>query len=189
MKITIAGQHVTIKPALHEYVEDRLSSVVSRYFDHATGADVHFSGQGHNEVLCNIIVHEGAGHHFAIKSDSSCDDIYSSFDIALGKCEKQLRKYKSKLKDRHNRVKVSEVYMDATKYVMRPATSEEESSAPVTIAEKPTRILTMSVEEALMMMDLENLPAVMFKNSKTSRMNVVYYRKDGNIAWVDSTGE
>ncbi|MBP7190429.1 MAG: ribosome-associated translation inhibitor RaiA [Rickettsiaceae bacterium] len=189
MKITIAGQHVTIKPALHDYVEERLSSVVTRYFDHATGADVHFVGEGHDEVLCNIIVHEGAGHHFAIKSDASCDDIYSSFDIALGKCEKQLRKYKSKLKDRHNRVKVSEVYMDATKYIMKPTKQDDETSTPVTIAEKATKILTISVEEALMKMDLENLPAVMFKNSKTGRMNVVYYRKDGNISWVDSTSE
>lgn len=43
-----------------------------------------------------------------------------------------------------------------------------------------------SREEALMKMDLENLPALMFKNAATNRMNIVYYRRDGNISWVDS---
>ncbi len=57
---------------------------------------------------------------------------------------------------------------------------------PVIIAEKSVEILTLSVSGAVMKMDLENLPALMFQNSHTNRMNVVYYRRDGNISWIDS---
>ena len=57
---------------------------------------------------------------------------------------------------------------------------------PAIIAEKPTQVLPISVGEAVMKMDLENLPALMFENVKTGRINVVYYRRDGNISWVDS---
>lgn len=188
MKIAIAGQHINLNQDLKEYINERVSSVVSRYFEHAISADVHLTKEGH-EYICNILVHEGTGQHLVIKSDASSDDSYASFDIALGKCEKQLRKYKSKIKDRHNRVKISEVFSPATKYVMKPIAlgdNEEQKLSSVTIAEKPIDILKISVEEALMKMDLENLPALMFKNSKTDRMNVVYYRKDGNISWVDS---
>lgn len=191
MNITISGQHLNLDSRVQEYVQERMSYIVSKYFEQAVSGDVHFKKQPYN-VLCNIIVHEGTGHHFVIKSEASCDDIYSSFDIALTKCEKQLRKYKSKLKDRHNRVKISEVKMPAMKYVIKPLSSEEQLAGEdkeiwaVTIAEKPTEILYLTVEEALMKMDLENLPALMFKNTKTDRMNIVYYRRDGNISWVDS---
>ena len=187
MKIAIAGQHINTGASLQEYVNDRTLSVVSRYFENAISTEVHFAKQAH-EIVCNIVVHEGAGQHLVIKSDASSDEIYSSFDTALAKCEKQLRKYKSRLKDRHNRVKVSEANLQAIKYVLKPQIVEdaEQEHIPVTIAEKPIEVLTLSVEEALMKMDLENLPALMFKNVKTDRMNVVYYRKDGNISWVDS---
>ena len=57
---------------------------------------------------------------------------------------------------------------------------------PVIVAEKATKILKLSVGQAVMKMDLEDLPALMFRNVKTDRINVVYYRKDGNISWVDS---
>lgn len=191
MHITVSGQHLNIHSKVQEYVGERMPYIVSKYFEHAVSGDVHFIKQPHN-VLCNIIIHEGTGHHFVIKSQASCDDIYSSFDIALTKCEKQLRKYKSKLKDRHNRVKISEVKMPAMKYIIKPLSSdegdniEEKAFSAITIAEKPIEIANLSVEEALMKMDLENLPALMFKNSKTDRMNIVYYRRDGNISWVDS---
>lgn len=191
MHITVSGQHLNIHSKVQKYVEERMPYIVSKYFEHAVSGDVHFIKQP-QDVLCNIIIHEGTGHHFVIKSQASCDDIYSSFDIALTKCEKQLRKYKSKLKDRHNRVKISEVKMPAMKYIIKPLSSredddlEEKELSAVTIAERPIEIAHLSVEEALMKMDLENLPALMFKNSKTDRMNIVYYRRDGNISWVDS---
>lgn len=187
MKIAIAGQHINTGSSLQEYVNERISSVVSRYFEQAISTDVHFSKQDHR-IVCNIIVHEGTGQHLVIKSEASCDEAYSSFDNALLKCEKQLRRYKSRLKDRHNRVKISEANVQAVKYILQPQISDEcgDEKTPVTIAEKPIEVLRLSVEEALMKMDLENLPALMFKNSKTDRMNVVYYRKDGNISWVDS---
>ena len=187
MKIAIAAQHINTGSSLQAYVNERVSSVVSRYFEQAISTDVHFTKQNHH-ICCNIIVHEGTGQHLVIKSEASSDEIYSSFDSALLKCEKQLRKYKSRLKDRHNRVKISEANVPAIKYILQPQVTEESGleKTPVTIAEKAIEILKLSVEEALMKMDLETLPALMFKNSKTDRMNVVYYRKDGNISWVDS---
>jgi predicted ATP-grasp superfamily ATP-dependent carboligase len=126
-------------------------------------------------------------------SKQHSDDVYSSFDIALSKIEIQLRKYKSKLKDRSHKVKVSEITPEAIKYVISPsragdndANTEIDVDNPVIIAEKPLSISSLSVGEAVMKMDLENLPALMFKNSKTDKVSVVYYRKDGNISWVES---
>ena len=183
MDIAVKGQHMSVGESLTSYIRERLQHVVNKYFDHATDATVHFLKDGY-KVKCDILVHDGTGRHTVIKSDASCEDPYSAYDIALAKCEKQLRKYKSKLKDRHNRVKLSES-AEAIKYVIEPF-RDEGSDSPIIVAEKPIYIENLTVEEAVMKMDLENLPAVVFKNNKTGKTNLVYHRADGNISWVDS---
>lgn len=187
MNIAIAGQHMSVGSALQEYVNERLGHIVDKYFIQATSASVHFFKSSYL-FKCDIVVHDGTGRHTIIKSDAECDDVYSCFDQALTKCEKQLRRYKSRLKDRHNKVKHSEIVFEAVKYVIEPNREEvgEEHDNPVIIAEKKVPLENLSVSEAVMKMDLENLPAVMFKNVKNGRMNIVYYRTDGNISWVDS---
>ena len=190
MEVKIAGQHISVGDSLKGYVEDRLQSMVTKYFEHAVSSHVHFVKDGH-QIKCDIMVHEGTGRRAITKSESLCDDIYSSFDIALAKCEKQLRRYKSRLKDRHNKVKLSEATPDihVKKYVIEPQRDDEEvdlEQNPIIIAESDFHIEDMSVSEALMKMDLESLPAVMFKNVKNGKMNMLYYRPDGNIAWVDA---
>ena len=100
-----------------------------------------------------------------------------------------MRKYKSKLNNHHRGFKTSELSSDAVKYVISSKGEEEQEfdvDNPAIVAEKPTQVLPLTVGEAVMKMDLENLPALMFENAKTGRVNVVYYRKDGNISWVDS---
>ena len=185
MNITIAGQHMSVGNAMQEYANEKLGHVIERYFDHATSANVHFLKTGYL-FKCEILVHDGTGRHTMIKGDAECDDVYSSFDLALTKCEKQLRKYKSRLKDRHHKVKAAETDFGAVKYVIAPHREEAIGDNPAIIAEKKVPIEELTVSEAVMKMDLENLPAVMFKNLKNGRLNVVYYRNDGNISWVDS---
>jgi len=85
------------------------------------------------------------------------------------------------------------LYPETIKYVIQTASSKEDHlenevdvNNPLIIAEKPSGILKLSVGTAVMYMDLQDLPALMFENVNTGRINVVYYRKDGNISWIDS---
>jgi ribosomal subunit interface protein len=192
MQVSVSGQHLSIGLSLQEYVKERMGGSIKKYFDHAPSATVHFNKQNHH-FSCDIVVNDGTGRHIVIKSNASSDDVYFAFDAALSKIEKQLRKYKSKLKDHSSKMKVSEVIPTTTKYVISPTKIDDEVEDqeidldnPVIVAEKATKILKLSVGQAVMKMDLEDLPALMFRNVKTDRINVVYYRKDGNISWVDS---
>lgn len=189
MQLQVSGQHISIGSSLQSYVEERTKSAVTKYFAEATNGHVHFTKRGF-EYYCDIVINEGTGRHMILKSNATSDDIYSAFDISLSKLEKQLRKYKSKLNDYSKRVKISQITNDATKYVISLESNEDTEEFnidnPAIVAEKPANVMTLSVGEAVMRMDFENLPALMFKNSKTDRINIVYYRKDGNISWVDS---
>ncbi|MCC8417638.1 MAG: ribosome-associated translation inhibitor RaiA [Rickettsia endosymbiont of Bryobia graminum] len=191
MQISITGQHISVGESLNNYVKNRILQVTEKYFNKAISAHIHFVKQASSQYVCDIIVNDGSGRHIVLKANSVSNDLYSSFDIALSRLESQFRKYKSKLKDRHAKIKISEILPQAIKYVITPNQHEEDDNNlvednPTIIAEKPTEILKLSVSEAVMKMDLENLPALMFQNIKTDRINVVYYRKDGNISWIDS---
>ncbi len=192
MNIHVSGQHVSVGSSLIDYVKERANLTISKYFNNSPACNVKFSKEAH-KFVCSLVVNDGMGRGVTLKSRSSSDEVYNSFDKALAKTEKQLRKYKSKLNNYGDKIKISEVFSNATKYVISANNnqSEEEENTidennPLIIAEKPVDILKLSVGDAVMKMDFENLPALMFENTKTGRINVVYYRKDGNISWVDS---
>jgi ribosomal subunit interface protein len=189
MQFSISGQHISIGASLETYVKDKTNGAVLKYFENAPSSNIHFSKDSY-QFVCDIIVNEGTGRHITIKSKATSDEIYNAFDLALAKLEKQLRKYKSKLKDRSAKIKSSEAINKAIKYVIDSSTPSHEEETdidnPIIIAEKEVKLSKLSVGEAVMKMDLENLPALMFLNTKNDRINIVYYRKDGNISWVDS---
>ena len=78
MQVDILGQHMSVGKSLNEYVDSRLKEVVGKYFANAPSAHVHFSKQGH-EFNCDVVLHEGTGRHVVIKSNASCDEVYSAF--------------------------------------------------------------------------------------------------------------
>ncbi|MGC0371476.1 MAG: hypothetical protein DGJ47_000165 [Rickettsiaceae bacterium] len=187
MQVQISGQHISLSESLQKYVENRTQEVVQKYFADAPNSHVYFS-QNHREFTCDIVVNEGTGRHIFLKSHAVCDDVYSAYDQSISKMEKQLRKYKSKLRDHSNRIKPSEALLDAVSYTISSEfdhEGEDNMDNPAIISEEPVNILNLSVGQAVMHMDLHNLPTLMFRNIKNDRINVVYYRKDGNISWVD----
>ena len=193
MQITVSGKHLEIGTALQEYVSAELESVVTKYFEHAISADVVFTKERHL-FKSDILVNEGTGTNVLIKGSAEDDDVYAAFDLCSAKVEKQLRRYKSRIKNHHKtRIDKDDIELiPATKYILSSEVDvEEEESAegndsPLIIAEKPTEIESLTVSDAVMRMDLGQLPALMFINKKTGSVNVVYRREDGNISWIDS---
>ena len=62
---------------------------------------------------------------------------------------------------------------------------EEANDNPVVVAEMTSPIETLTVSEAVMRLDLGDLPALMFKSRAHGGFNMIYRRPDGNIGWVD----
>lgn len=187
MQIMVSGKQIDVGEALQTYVRQELPKSVTKYFEDAVRANVVFSKESHL-FRADIIVNEGTGTKFIIKGDATAIDIYAAFDGALERVDKQLRRYKRRIKN-HKKPDVADPDFLATKYTLIPSDDEddvpESDDNPVIIAEKPTRIEKLSVSDAVMKMDLENLAALMFVNQKNDNLNVVYRRADGNIAWVD----
>jgi ribosomal subunit interface protein len=192
MVTTISGKHMDVGNSLQEYVNDRIDAGIKKHLHNITQARVIFSKKSYL-YHADIMIHDD--HMGLIKAESESDDVYASFDNAIVKIEKQLRKYKGKIKKHTHHVKsikekgAEENIVAGTKYVLNmpavPDNNEDHEHEPITIAEHVNNIEKLTVSEAIMKMDLAHLPALMFVNKLNNRINMVYHRSDGNIAWVD----
>jgi ribosomal subunit interface protein len=100
MKILTSGQQLDLGDALRAYVEEHLSAAVSKYMDNAIEANVVFRRDG-SMYHCQCTVHIGAGISMQAAADGT--DIYVSFDQALDKLAKQVRRDKRKRRNHHQR--------------------------------------------------------------------------------------
>lgn len=184
MHIQVNGKQIDIGEALREHVEERLRDRVFKYFDRPVDSQVTFAKEGH-EFRADCAVHLSTGINLLTHGRSG--DIYGSFDMAVERLEKRLRRYKRRLKDHHIRDAQLPSF-EAPSYVIESHGDEEggaEGLQPVVIAEETTHVRTCTVGEAVMEMDLTEAPVVLFKNSGHGRLNIVYRRADGHIGWID----
>ena len=183
MQVIVSGKHLDIGDSLRNHIVDSVEHNVVKFFERAIKAHVIVSKQNYF-FKTDIIVNEGTGTGIIIKSNAESEDPYISFDDAMKKLSKQLHKYKTKIKNHHKRKIEPSNFVESRKYVIAADQDEEIGDAPAIIAEKPFKLEKMSVADAVMHMDLMDLPAYMFINNQTGVANIVYYRKDGNISWI-----
>lgn len=176
--------------ALKTHVEDKLADLNNKYFNRAIDATVTFTPEGHAFTKTHISIR--IGKDIMVISDATETDPYVAFDQAADKVAKQLRRYKRKLRDHHQRMDEApaDTFSTALDYTLAPEQDNEgEHADHLVIAEMSTNIQTMSPSEAAMRLELSGLPAMMFRNANHKGLNMVYMRKDGNIGWVDPDGK
>ena len=186
MRYQITGKQIDIGEALQTHVRTELDDVVGKYAGRPTDANVVFSKSGH-EFVCEAEIHLSTG--LTAQAKGHATEIYAAFDSASEKMEKQLRRYKRRLKDHHKERSQPVELSDAGSYIL-DANSESEENEPegvnsMIVAEMETKIPEISVGEAVMQMEIANAPVLVFRNEGHSGINVVYRREDGNIGWID----
>lgn len=186
MRIQVTGKQIDVGDALRSRVESRLQDVVGKYFEHPVDAVVTFSKDGHSFV-CDSSVHLSTG--LTTQARATANDVYDSFEGAVERMEKQLRRYKRRLKDHHRSRQNPIESVLAASYVLAGNPGEDapepETLQPVIIAETRTKVKSLSVGEAVMQMELEGAAFLVFRNDAHGGVNVVHQRADGNIGWID----
>lgn len=186
MRYQITGKQIDIGEALQTHVRQELGAIVAKYAERPTDANVVFSKNAH-EYVCEATVHLSTG--LTAQAKAHATEIYASFDSCGEKMEKQLRRYKRRLKDHHKtRAEPVEVF-GASSYILAADQAAEESEPetlqPIIVAEMETQIPSLSVGEAVMQMELAGAPVLVFRNEGKNGVNVVYRRDDGNIGWIE----
>jgi len=183
MQVNITFRNMFATDALRNHVTEKLSKVVDKYLDKVTEAHVTLSLERYLHHA-DINLHAG---HFHVRGKEKSEDMYASIDMACDKIERQLKKYKDRLKS----------HRPAHVHAREPVRVRYEIFAPSVTDGLPPEVVRsneflakpMSVEEALMQMDLMNNDFLVFTRPDSREVNVVYRRKDGNYGLIQAGNE
>ncbi|WP_265821595.1 ribosome hibernation-promoting factor, HPF/YfiA family [Geovibrio ferrireducens] len=177
MNVQITARNIEITDAIRSYAEKKVAKL-EKYFDHITEANVLLEVQKNLHIVEVLITAKGV----FMKGLEKSEDLYASIDLAVDKIEKQLVKYKEKLKNK----KLMEKEFKAPLKLNVLDVESFDSDEPRVVVSKDMPVKPMDVEEAVMQMDLLNKTFFVFRNAETSELSVVYRRDDGNIGLIDS---
>lgn len=192
MQIVVNGKQFQIGDSLRGHIEASIQQVAEKYFANPIDASVTMTRDG-SLIRADISVHVGRG--IKIHGQAQSAEPYAAFDSAGEKIDKRLRRFKRRLRDHHHTdpepesLDVQEVILAAESEAPADAPVEDrEEWHPVVVAEMTTQVDSLTVEGAVMRMDLADAPVLMFRNRAHGGLNVVFRRTDGNIGWIDPKG-
>lgn len=193
MNVRVAGHQVDTGEALQAHVMSRVEAITSRYFDRAAAASVTFGRGPHDDFTCDIVAPVTQG--VVLKASGRAGDAHVAFEGAADKIERQLSRYVGRL--RNHKGNGAEPGIDESLLVENAgytifasdSLAQEPSMSPPVIAETKVDIPAATVSDAVMMLDLRNTNALMFRNLASGAFNMVYRRDDGTIGWVEPQAE
>ena len=174
MNITVRGKQMEVTDALREYVNKRVGKL-AKYSDEF------------RDVKVTLLVEEGRHrvevtaplNGILLRGEEESPDMYASIDLVVEKLERQIRKYRTRINKRMR----SKVLKDFTSELSSPAAEPEENEKIVRYKKFGTK--PMSVEEAIMQMNLVGHSFFAFTNMDTNTINVVYKRHSGDYGLLE----
>lgn len=193
MKFSVTFRKMDATDAIKQYAEEKVRKI-KRYFPDPIQTHVVLGLERYqHKADINITLHNG----LVLKGTETSDDMYSSIDMAVGKIEKQVRRYKDKIRShkpatgpmlafRHDVIDDhDEEHEDGAMNAM-PETAEATDALPKVIRSDSFTAHSLTVEEAVMQLNLMNNAFLVFTNSTNQAINVVYRRNDGHYGLIDT---
>ena len=177
MQVTTTFRHMEPSDALKGYAEEKLERV-KKYIDEPIVAQVFLTVEKIRHTAEVTLTAKG----ITIKASEETNDMYAAIDAVVDKIERQMRRYKERIKAHKPAAETRERQVQKS---IVAAESIEKSQEPVVIKTKTFSIKPMSVEEAVMQMDLLHKDFLVFTDAATENINVIYRRKDGNYGLIE----
>ena len=170
MKVTVIAKNMELTDALKEIVQKKISKL-EKYFENNVEAKATLSVQKNRQIIEVTIPFNGV----ILRGEESTSDMYKSLDLVEDKLERQIRKQKTRLSRKHGgSVRFGEI--DA-----KPIEEDEGQLVKV----KKFGVKPMNSEEAILQMDLLGHNFFVYQDADSSKVNVVYKRKDGDYGLLE----
>jgi len=182
MQVSITGRHVDLTDPLKAYVNDKLGHL-KHSFDHVVDVHVVLTVEKYRQ-RCEINM---AANGITIHAKHETDDMYAAIDGVIDKLNRQLKRYRAKLQrhqgsQRKTSMKLSEKFLD----VSHDTDELTEAYKPSTLADEVVDVQVMSMDEAVMTMELsEKDNVLLFTNEETGKLNALTRRPDGSLSWIE----
>ncbi len=177
MKINIIGRKITVTDKIKEYAEKKLIKL-DKFFKEEPEARIVVGAIKDNEYVEASIFASG----MIYRAEVIDVDVITAMDKIVDVIERQIRKNKTRLEKKIKRDAVADnILISGGNY-----TDGEDISEFKIVKKKRFTVKPMTAEEAVLQMNLLGHSFFVFKNAETDQMNVVYKRKDGNYAIIES---
>jgi putative sigma-54 modulation protein len=176
MNVEITGRHVVITPAIRAYVLKKLGK-----FTKIFGDDINFHviiGVEKERQTAEILL---KSKMLELTGKGQSDDLYNSIVRAIEKLERQALKHKNKLVEGKRKAKPKSMTNKLEVEESTPGVLDKKQSG---IREELVHKKPMEVEEAVLELDQSSYPFVVFRNTESGDMNVLYRRKDGILGLI-----
>ena len=186
MPLRVSGKNLDIGESLRAHVLEKIEAIMARHFDGRVSGHVVISREG-SGYRADCALHLSSG--VDLQAEGKAQEPYLSFEQALDKIERRLRRYKTRLKARETGSESEEpATMQVEGYKIEAPDESEEVAVeykPVVVAEGLRPLKSLSVASAVAELDLSGAPLVVFQHAGSARVNIVYRRADGAIGWLD----
>ena len=182
VKIIVSGKNILVTDALKAYVEKRVGKL-ERYlkgFNKEVEANVILSVEGNFQIVEVTIELVG----IIIRGEERTNDMYTSIDNVAEKLERQIRKYKTRVKLK-NRQDTREAIKEINQRHLEIPDNDDPEEEIKIVKKKKFTLKPMTVEEAVMQMDLLGHDFFVFLDSDDNEVRVVYKRRDGNYGLIE----
>ena len=176
MDIIVTFRHMEPTESLKTYAEDKLSKI-KKYLDFPIEAHVVLAVEKFRHMADVTLSVNGT----RIKGVEETEDMYSAIDQVMDKIEKQVKRYRSKIRNRRTENRKGEEAQ---------VTEEAEEVIDLSLEGPSIEVEKMvakpiDLEEATMQLELSQQDFLVFRNSRSMEINVIYKRKDGNLGLIE----
>ena len=192
MQISISGKNMDTGLAFQQHAKLSLNNVVEKYFHNAVSGHVTLEKADSGFTVKTRVA---LSRRMELVSTGRAADAHAALDAAIEHAEKRLRRHKRRLKNHRGALTNLEeddidiapmaVYAGAAQ--LPDASSDEDDLLPI-VAELSYDIEVLTVDQAVMRLELGGLTMLMFRNARHFGLNVVHLRDDGSIGWIDPRG-
>ena len=191
MQLSVSGKHLDVGESLTAHVQSALAAVVERHFGQAIEGRVAFARVRHL-FRADIVVHPARG--MVVQSHGEAPDAYAAFDAAIHRLETRLHRYKGRLVERRRAaerdasepVQAQGYWVDPTRIADDGGAEDKDRGAPPIVAETTHSVGLMTLQEAVLRMDLADESVLLFRNKSHGGYGVLHRRPDGSIGWIDA---
>ena len=172
MQINVTFRHMDHSEELKDYISDRFTRL-KKYSDSPMNVNVVLTAEKFRKTAEVVIT--GDGIRAAAKQEH--DDLRAAIDLVLDKIERQLKKFREKVKNRRGG------NQPQTPSAASTASESEDADQVIVIQKINTK--PMSIEEAADQLQISGKDFLAFINAETNRVNVMYWRKDGGLGLLE----
>jgi putative sigma-54 modulation protein len=184
VQISIDGRHIEVTDAIREYIEKKLQKL-KKFFPFLIDVHVVLYTQKLQQTVEITI----KANRFTVHGEERSNDLYASVDKVISKLDSQIQKYKGRIVHNHQKQPRPDKDLNLNISVYDRETVETEDQEVNVIHSKRLAIKPMSIDEAVMQMDLIDQNFLVYRNDKSKSINVIYRRNDGHYGLIEPEDE